>query len=75
MTAPDYPPGEWSELLVGPQWVSGTTVTILTDSLVNRKATVAHFSDLHEILPTLSVESGLLEKATRTCPTGDFFHG
>jgi hypothetical protein len=50
MTAPDYPPGEWSELLVGSQWVSGTTVMILTDSLVNRKVTVAHFSGLHETL-------------------------
>jgi hypothetical protein len=70
MTAPDYPPGEWSELLVGPQWVSGTTVMILTDSLANRKATVAHFSELHETLQsalnsTLAGQEGATADAIR----------
>ncbi|MBO0881550.1 MAG: hypothetical protein J2P17_14660, partial [Mycobacterium sp.] len=46
----DYPPGEWSPLLVGAQWVSGTTLTILTNALANRRATVSNFSNLHETL-------------------------
>jgi uncharacterized protein DUF5632/uncharacterized protein DUF5631 len=50
MTVPDFPPGEWSPLLVGAQWVSGTTLTILTNALANRRATVSNFSNLHETL-------------------------
>ncbi|MGH7042835.1 MAG: hypothetical protein ACREFY_11970, partial [Acetobacteraceae bacterium] len=69
MTA-DYPPGEWSVLLVGPQWVSGTTLTIITNALANRRAIVTNFSNLHDTLQsaintTLVGQEGLTADAIR----------
>ena len=34
MTVPDYPPGEWSALLVGPQWVSITLPEFITRRII-----------------------------------------
>ncbi|MGH3439170.1 MAG: hypothetical protein ACRDRN_22245, partial [Sciscionella sp.] len=70
MTMPDYPPGEWSPLLVGPQWVSGMTLTIITNALANRRAIVTNFSNLHETLQsalntTLAGQEGATADAIR----------
>src|SRR5271154_1364681 len=50
MTVPDYPPGEWSVLLVGAQWVSITSVTALSNAIANRGTIQANFSQLHDTL-------------------------
>ena len=50
MTVPDYPPGEWSMLLVGAQWVSITSVTALNNAIANRGTIQANFSQLHDTL-------------------------
>jgi hypothetical protein len=50
MTVPDYPPGEWSALLVGAQWVSITSVTALSNAIANRGKIQANFSQLHDTL-------------------------
>lgn len=65
MTAPDYPPGEWSELLVGFQWVSGTTVTILNHAIANRRAIVTHFTDLRNTLQK-AVDTTLVQQEGET---------
>jgi hypothetical protein len=70
MTVLDYPPGEWSALLIGAQWVSGTTLTIITNALANRRAIVTHFSDLHYRLQsalntTLPRQEGITAEAIR----------
>ncbi len=67
---PDYPPGEWSALLVGLQWVSGTTVEILDNALANRNAIVTHFADLYRTLQeaintTLCKQEGVTADAIR----------
>jgi Family of unknown function (DUF5631)/Family of unknown function (DUF5632) len=48
MTLPDYPPGEWSALLVGAQWVSSTSVTALNNAAANRGTIQTNFSQLHD---------------------------
>lgn len=50
MTGVDYPPGEWSVLLVGTQWVSITSITVLTNSIANRGMIQTNFSRLHDTL-------------------------
>jgi hypothetical protein len=50
MTVPDYPPGKWSVLLVGAQWVSITSVTALSNAIANRGTIQANFSQLHDTL-------------------------
>ena len=50
MTVPDYPPGEWSVLLVGAQWVSITSVTALHNAIANRGTIQTNFSQLHDTL-------------------------
>ena len=50
MTVPDYPPGQWSVLLVGAQWVSITSVTALNNAIANRGTIQANFSQLHDTL-------------------------
>jgi Family of unknown function (DUF5631)/Family of unknown function (DUF5632) len=50
MTVPDYPPGQWSVLLVGAQWVSIASVTALNAAIANRGTIQANFSQLHEML-------------------------
>jgi hypothetical protein len=70
----DYPPGKWSPLLVGHQWVSGTTLKVITNALANRRAIKTHFSDLHETLQsalntTLASQEGATADAIR-----DAFH-
>jgi hypothetical protein len=50
MTVPDYPPGKWSVLLVGAQWVSITSVTALNNAIANRGTIQANFSQLHDTL-------------------------
>jgi hypothetical protein len=46
----DYPPGEWSVLLVGAQWVSSTSVAVLESAIANRETIRANFSQLHDTL-------------------------
>ena len=70
MTVADYPPGEWSAILVGAQWVSRTTVEILDNAVVNRNTVVAHFADLYRTLhqavdTTLAKQEGATADATR----------
>jgi Family of unknown function (DUF5631)/Family of unknown function (DUF5632) len=50
MTVPDYPPGQWSVLLVGAQWVSISSVTVLNTAIANRGDIQANFSQLHDTL-------------------------
>jgi hypothetical protein len=50
MTAPDYPPGEWSVLLVGAQWVSIAALVALTNAIANRGTIETNFSQLGETL-------------------------
>ncbi len=50
MTVPDYPPGEWSVLLVGAQWVSITSVAALNTAIANRGTIQTNFSQLHDTL-------------------------
>jgi hypothetical protein len=52
MTALDYPPGEWSPLLVGAQWVSGANVTIINNNIANRRRNISNFSNLYEMVQT-----------------------
>ena len=66
----DLPPGEWSVLLVGLQWVSGTTVEILDTALVNRNTIVSQFADLYRTLQeainsTLAQQEGVTADAIR----------
>jgi Family of unknown function (DUF5632)/Family of unknown function (DUF5631) len=70
MTVPDYPPGEWSVLLVGAQWVSITSVTALTNAIANRGTIQTNFSQLHDTLQnaittTLTGQEGLTADAIR----------
>jgi hypothetical protein len=46
----DYPPGEWSVLLVGAQWVSSASVAVLKSAIANRETTQTNFSQLHDTL-------------------------
>ena len=50
MTFPDYPPGQWSILLVGAQWVSITSVAALNSAIANRGTIQTNFSQLHDTL-------------------------
>jgi len=50
MTVPDYPPGKWSMLLVGAQWVSITSVAALNNAIANRGTIQTNFSQLHDTL-------------------------
>ena len=50
MTMPDYPPGKWSMLLVGAQWVSITSVAALNNAIANRGTIQTNFSQLHDTL-------------------------
>lgn len=65
MTAPDLPPGEWSEIIVGLQWVSGATVTILSHAIANRQTIVTQFSELHDTLQK-AIETGLAQQEGMT---------
>ncbi len=67
---PDYPPGEWSALLVGLQWVSQDTVTILDNAIAKRKSVVANYTSLHDMLQnaintTLAQQEGATADAIR----------
>jgi Family of unknown function (DUF5632)/Family of unknown function (DUF5631) len=66
----DLPPGEWSALLVGLQWVDGTAVGILDDAVVNRNTVVSQFADLYRTLQgainsTLAQQEGVTADAIR----------
>src|ERR1700757_3387195 len=66
----DLPPGEWSALLVGLQWVSGTTVQILDGALVNRNTIVGQYAELYRSLQgaissTLAQQEGVTADAIR----------
>ena len=70
MTVPDYPPGEWSVLLVGAQWVSITSVTALHNAIANRGTIQTNFSQLHDTLQqaittTLAGQEGKTADAIR----------
>jgi Family of unknown function (DUF5632)/Family of unknown function (DUF5631) len=70
MTVPDYPPGAYSAMLVGTQWVSITSVTALTNAIANRGATQTNFSQLHDTLQnaittTLVGQEGITADAIR----------
>ena len=70
MTVPDYPPGEWSVLLVGAQWVSITSVTALNNAIGNRGTIQTNFSQLHDTLQnaittTLAGQEGITADAIR----------
>jgi hypothetical protein len=70
MTVPDYPPGEWSLLLVGAQWVSITSVTALANAIGNRGTIQTNFSQLHDTLQnatttTLVGQEGITAEAIR----------
>ena len=70
MTVPDYPPGEWSVLLVGAQWVSITSVTALNNAIANRGTIQTNFSQLHDTLQnaittTLVGQEGITADAIR----------
>src|SRR5580693_2618989 len=70
MTVPDYPPGEWSLLLVGAQWVSITSVTALANAIGNRGTIQTNFSQLHDTLQnatttTLVGQEGITADAIR----------
>ncbi|HWF68985.1 MAG TPA: hypothetical protein VG187_05375, partial [Mycobacterium sp.] len=70
MTVPDYPPGEWSALLVGAQWVSITAVTALNNAIANRGTVQTSFSQLHETLQqaittSLAGQEGMTAEAIR----------
>jgi hypothetical protein len=76
MSAPDYPPGEWSPLLVGAHWVSGRNVTIVANSIANRRAVVSNFSDLYEMAQTaLNTTLARQEGATAEFIRGNFQQG
>jgi hypothetical protein len=68
MTIPDYPPGEWSVLLVGAQWVSISSVAALSNAIANRETIQANFNQLYEslqnaITTTLVGQEGMTAKA------------
>ena len=70
MTAPDYPPGAYSAMLVGAQWVSITSVSTLNNAIVNRGTIQANFSQLHDTLQnaittTLVGQEGITADAIR----------
>jgi len=70
MTAPDYPPGAYSAMLVGAQWVSITSVTALTNAIANRETIQTNFSQLHDTLQsaittTLVGQEGITADAIR----------
>jgi hypothetical protein len=68
MTIPDYPPGEWSVLLVGAQWVSASAVAALSNAIANRGTIQANFNQLHDslqnaITTSLAGQEGMTAKA------------
>src|ERR1700739_1023858 len=70
MTVPDYPPGAYSAMLVGAQWVSITSVTALTNAIANRGMIQTNFSQLHDTLQnaittTLVGQEGITADAIR----------
>ena len=70
MTVPDYPPGQWSVLLVGAQWVSITSLTALNNAIANRGTIQTNFSQLHDTLQnaittTLVGQEGITADAIR----------
>jgi hypothetical protein len=70
MTVPDYPPGQWSVLLVGAQWVSITSVSALNNAIRNRGTIQTNFSQLHDTLQnaittTLVRQEGITADAIR----------
>jgi len=70
MTFPDYPPGQWSILLVGAQWVSISAVAALNSAITNRGAVQTNFSQLHDTLQnalttTLAGQEGATADAIR----------
>jgi Family of unknown function (DUF5632)/Family of unknown function (DUF5631) len=70
MTVPDYPPGAYSAMLVGAQWVSITSVTALTNAIANRGMIQTNFSQLHDALQnaittTLVGQEGITADAIR----------
>ena len=70
MTVPDYPPGAYSAMLVGAQWVSITSVTALTNAIANRGTIQTNFSQLHDTLQnaittTLVGQEGITADAIR----------
>ncbi len=70
MTMPDYPAGEWSPWLVGPQWVGITSVIALNNALANRGTIVTNFTGLHDTLwtainTTLAGQEGATAEAIR----------
>jgi hypothetical protein len=70
MTVPDYPPGAYSAMLVGAQWVSITSVTALSNAIANRGTIHANFSQLHDTLQnaittTLVGQEGITADAIR----------
>ena len=70
MTVPDYPPGSWSALLVGAQWVSITSVSALNNAIANRGTIQTNFTQLHDTLQnaittTLAGQEGATADAIR----------
>jgi hypothetical protein len=70
MTVPDYPPGAYSAMLVGAQWVSITSVTALSNAIANRGTIQSNFSQLHDTLQnaittTLVGQEGITADAIR----------
>jgi Family of unknown function (DUF5632)/Family of unknown function (DUF5631) len=70
MTVPDYPPGAYSAMLVGAQWVSITSVTALSNAIANRGTIQTNFSQLHDTLQnaittTLVGQEGITADAIR----------
>src|ERR1700739_2680567 len=70
MTVPDYPPGAYSAMLVGAQWVSINSVTALTNAIANRGMIQTNFSQLHDALQnaittTLVGQEGITADAIR----------
>ncbi len=60
----DYPPGEWSPLLVGAHWVSGKSMTALSEAKANRQNTSTNFYGVENTLwnalsTTLAEQSGV----------------
>lgn len=64
----DYPPGEWSALLVGHVWPGARAVTALDTARANRGTINANFAKLYEMLQTaltttLSGQKGITAEA------------
>src|SRR6201993_5091544 len=64
----DLPPGEWSALLVGLQWVDGTAIGILDNAVVNRNTVVSQFADLYRTLQG-AINTTLADQEGRTADT------